>query len=150
MKTPKYLKKYKMNREIKFEYGFESVNGIVKKVYDLWQIPEISSICDMWNVLQLKYIRQYTGLKDKNGKEIYEGDLILDEEYDDEGNDISSNLEVLFDSETAQYVLDNSYAKTRTSLVSIVNYIGRENLQVVGNIFEKVNLLSHKIIKTND
>ena len=86
-------------------------------------------------------VNQFTGLIDKNGKEIYEGDLILDEEYDDDGNDISSNSQVLFDNETSQYVVDNSYAKTRTSLVSIVNYIGIENLQVIGNIYENPELL---------
>lgn len=64
-----------MNREIKFEYGFESINGIVKKVYNLHEIPNIQQKCDVWNVLPIKYVRQYTGLKDKNGKEIYEGDI---------------------------------------------------------------------------
>lgn len=52
--------------EIKFEYGFQSVNGIVKKVYSLSDIPNIKDKCDVWNVLPIVYVRQYTGLKDKN------------------------------------------------------------------------------------
>jgi len=65
-----------MQREIKFEYGFQSVNGIVKKVYALSEIPNIATKCDMWNVLPIVYVRQFTGLTDKNGFEIYESDYI--------------------------------------------------------------------------
>lgn len=65
-----------MNREIKFEYGFQSINGIVKKVYLLSEIPNIKEKCDVWNVLPIVYVRQFTGLKDKNEVDIYEGDTV--------------------------------------------------------------------------
>lgn len=65
-----------MSKEIKFEYGFQSINGIVKKKYYLHEIPFIAEKCDIWNVLPIVYVRQFTGLVDKNGIEIYEGDKV--------------------------------------------------------------------------
>lgn len=65
-----------MKREIKFEYGFESVNGTVKKVYHLHEIPTIKQKCDVWDLLPIKYVRQSTGVKDKNGTDIFEGDQL--------------------------------------------------------------------------
>lgn len=65
-----------MSREIKFEYGFESVNGIVKKVYALSEIPNIKQKCDVWNILPIVYVRQFTRLKDINGIDIYDLDIV--------------------------------------------------------------------------
>lgn len=88
-------------------------------------------------------LMQFTGLHDKNGKEIYEGDILIDKESDEFGNDISSELQVVFCQNTAQFCVDNSFKKDNSSLVNIVEYLGVENLEVIGNIYENKNYLTH-------
>jgi uncharacterized phage protein (TIGR01671 family) len=108
-----------MNREIRFEYGFESVNGTVKKVYHLHEIPNIQQKCDVWNVLPIKYVRQSTGLKDKNGTEIFEGDLVQHDAW-------NYPFEVIFNDEKARFV-----CKLQTGLTQYIDY---ERLIVVGSV----------------
>lgn len=115
-----------MNREIKFEYGFQSQNGIVKKVYNLAQIPRIAQICDVWNELPICYIREYIGLKDRNRKEIYDRDILDCGEY-------HGIKEVVF--------MNGSY-KIRGKMGQMVGFGSWANkTKVIGNIHENPELL---------
>lgn len=110
--------------DLKFEYGFNSVNGIVKKKYYLSEIPNIKEKCDVWNVLPIKYVRQSTGLKDKIGIEIFEGDLVQHDSW-------NYPFEIIFNDEKARFV-----CKLQTGLTQYIDY---ERLVVVGNIHETVS-----------
>ena len=66
-------------REIKFR-AWDIVNNKMLNNNDLWDIPYNEIFIHTPDQRALE-VMQYTGLKDKNGKEIYEGDIVefLDE-----------------------------------------------------------------------
>lgn len=125
-----------MQREIKFrgqrQSDSEWIYGDLLQPTELCNVYEISD-CESidgsrYDVIE-DTIGQYTGLKDKNGKEIYEGDIV---EYDD----------VLW---TIEYSKEDG-AFILSSYDILENFINTDSkwIKVIGNIYENPNLLQEE------
>jgi len=80
---------------------------------------------------------QYTGLKDKNGKEIFEGDIV---EY--APNDIFYKWQVLWGKRLARYYLLSLEKDIRPD--SYLNEDIALNCEIIGNIYKNPELLREK------
>ena len=81
-------------------------------------------------------LMQYTGLKDKNGKEIYEGDILLGRFILDEVEDhiFLSLTEDEKETQSIVFVVDDIFYPYTNQIP--------EDLEVIGNIYENPELLS--------
>ena len=97
-----------------------------------------------------KTVGQYTGLKDKNGKEIYEGDILK----------INEDIKRAYDLEDIMYIdfIEGSfYLKAEKEikwsmlrcLPALVNIEGNIRAEVIGNIYNNPELLGGKDEKYN-
>lgn len=134
-------------REIKFRAWFDGHMYEVAKL-DFWGDPE-QATCDLagpgengeGEELFDMYVgevelMQYTGLKDKNGKEIYEGDIVAFEDSDGgyEYPDLVVNTGIV------EYGGLGFYFTNRVAVEMADFYIkdGRfDDVEVIGNIYEK-------------
>lgn len=82
-------------------------------------------------------LEQYTGLKDKNGKEIYEGDIIQEEiDFNSKMTDGVFTYVVEWDNDTLSYGLRGSGNSIHDELWEV-----NASVEIVGNIHENQDLL---------
>ena len=93
---------------------------------------------------------QYTGLKDKNGKEIYEGDYLVERYTASEKtkgkNHLESLLPVVWCNKRLMWCLDVSYVKDGGYLLPLSSYfLDHKLLEVKGNIYENPEKINKKL-----
>lgn len=77
-------------------------------------------------------IQFFTGLHDKNGKEIYEGDVV---EVEDGPN--KKNYPIIFHKRTAAFTLEVGNGATEY----LPNHVAYKQIEIIGNIYENPELL---------
>lgn len=104
-------------REIRFRAWNKEKKEIV---YRFFSIDNTNGLCWYQNPMEnLPYIlMQYTGLKDKNGKEIYEGDIVYSTYY-------RHNIEI----------------EDIFTMYKWFDYPESEEFEIIGNIYENPELI---------
>lgn len=136
-------------REIKFRgkrvdngewvYGYLIGDDVI--VGEIVDFDEFSFSTEFWLKVDPESVGQYTGLKDKNGKEMYEGDIIryitipIFDELEETCIDIVTFEEGCFWAEGTE-----GEKKTQTPMHVIFDPTFYNHVEVIGNIYENPEL----------
>ena len=125
-----------MNREIKFRVFVKPENKIHKHIIDVDTL--LYETFSKWEKEEL-VLMQYTGLKDKNGKEIYEGDVVYIPAFNPELNIVRFNR--------GAFCLEPMPKKNESlgsHFWSDIKYAEDERSEVVGNVYNNPELYNYE------
>lgn len=127
-----------MNREIKFRAWDEVSEKMLNwndfldtNMKNTFIAPESTGLILM----------QYTGLHDKNGKEIYEGDIVLLDCYNYEEPLFSGEFKVIYDVEKGMWLLVDLENKDRDFTFGEIRSYYKAEIEVIGNEVDNTELL---------
>jgi len=114
-------------REIKFRAKHHKSNEWFNSPKD-WTLSKFFELLER-HILHPETLSQYIGLKDKNGKEIYEGDIFS-------SNDQDYNESVVF---------DKGCFKSDWNMHCMNDFVdSNEEIVVIGNIYENPDLIKEE------
>lgn len=122
-----------MNREIKFRI-WDSQH---KQMLD-WSWTNDTFRALLFRNKSAYITMQYTGLKDKNGKEIYEGDILNGR---DDCLEYNKSVVEYF---SGSFVLMTYYKNKAVAIESRLNEAPNTEYEVLGNIYENLELLKNE------
>jgi uncharacterized phage protein (TIGR01671 family) len=118
-----------MSREIKFRLW---VDGKMHYGHKACAVPEFTSSWG-WTKRDKFVLQQFTGLLDKNGREIYEGDVVKD------GN--AQTYEIIY-SNKGSFDLEVCGENILSGLSYATQIYESKYIEIVGNSFESPELLT--------
>ena len=121
-------------RTIKFRAWDES-----QKYMAIQGTPDLETIQSFFFHFGGCQLMQFTGLFDKNGVEIYEGDILSDWNEVD-GKQVQSFLQVFWCSDTGAWRLDNSFSQDKSSGDLLSEELIGFAYEITGNVYENPEL----------
>jgi len=117
-------------REIKFKFWNKKLHEM-SGVFGLGVVWEY--LVDQWGIFNWEDVQklQYTGLKDKNGKEIYEGDVVKLDSWEGVQQIVFIEGAFCLADKHGLYVGDIHY----------INHADKNQVTIIGNIWENPELL---------